>query len=171
MLFFFFKQKTAYEMRISDWSSDVCSSDLAPRILHQGPNRGSMRRQRVETSHQKIEEPVAAPLRSEFIAFARQNRRVDARAEGRHDRALVGKDRVEGRQRHSRRRSDLGERDVPQAPLGDETERRVDDRVAPCGLVPAGSRTPRGFRGLGHAVLPPCRTAERLPAIRTLSYR
>src|SRR3546814_7830058 len=27
-LFFFFKQKTAYELRISDWSSDVCSSDL-----------------------------------------------------------------------------------------------------------------------------------------------
>src|SRR3546814_4671949 len=30
-LFFFFKQKTAYEMRISDWSSDVCSSDLPRR--------------------------------------------------------------------------------------------------------------------------------------------
>src|SRR3546814_112529 len=29
-MFFFFKQKTAYEMRISDWSSDVCSSDLLP---------------------------------------------------------------------------------------------------------------------------------------------
>src|SRR3546814_2678359 len=29
--FFFFKQKTAYEMRISDWSSDVCSTDLHPR--------------------------------------------------------------------------------------------------------------------------------------------
>src|SRR3546814_4754350 len=28
LFFFFFKQKTAYEMRISDWSSDVCSSDL-----------------------------------------------------------------------------------------------------------------------------------------------
>src|SRR3546814_5077704 len=28
MIVFFFKQKTAYEMRISDWSSDVCSSDL-----------------------------------------------------------------------------------------------------------------------------------------------
>src|SRR3546814_4278513 len=28
VLWFFFKQKTAYEMRISDWSSDVCSSDL-----------------------------------------------------------------------------------------------------------------------------------------------
>src|SRR3546814_20669124 len=31
MCFFFFKQKTAYEMRISDWSSDVCSSDLLGR--------------------------------------------------------------------------------------------------------------------------------------------
>src|SRR3546814_4565466 len=30
LVFFFFKQKTAYEMRISDWSSDVCSSDLFP---------------------------------------------------------------------------------------------------------------------------------------------
>src|SRR3546814_15143596 len=35
---FFFKQKTAYEMRISDWSSDVCSSDLAQR-----PQYGSAR--------------------------------------------------------------------------------------------------------------------------------
>src|SRR3546814_5545285 len=34
--FFFFKQKTAYEMRISDWSSDVCSSDLH---LGRGPCR------------------------------------------------------------------------------------------------------------------------------------
>src|SRR3546814_1997364 len=34
-IFFFFKQKTAYEMRISDWSSDVCSSDLlAVRVIH-----------------------------------------------------------------------------------------------------------------------------------------
>src|SRR3546814_9864317 len=30
--FFFFKQKTAYEWRISDWSSDVCSSDLVPLL-------------------------------------------------------------------------------------------------------------------------------------------
>src|SRR3546814_5271401 len=37
-IFFFFKQKTAYEMRISDWSSDVCSSDL---LRHQlGGGRG-----------------------------------------------------------------------------------------------------------------------------------
>src|SRR3546814_5830820 len=33
VLFFFFKQKTAYEMRISDWSSDVCSSDLVSQDL------------------------------------------------------------------------------------------------------------------------------------------
>src|SRR3546814_3561713 len=39
--FFFFKQKTAYEMRISDWSSDVCSSDLWAGHWHssgRGPN-------------------------------------------------------------------------------------------------------------------------------------
>src|SRR3546814_15309494 len=34
-MFFFFKQKTAYEMRISDWSSDVCSSDLAEHFGEQ----------------------------------------------------------------------------------------------------------------------------------------
>src|SRR3546814_1222347 len=33
IFFFFFKQKTAYEMRISDWSSDVCSSDLVSTAL------------------------------------------------------------------------------------------------------------------------------------------
>src|SRR3546814_9736020 len=40
--FFFFKQKTAYEMRISDWSSDVCSSDLiepVPKISSDRINR------------------------------------------------------------------------------------------------------------------------------------
>src|SRR3546814_349133 len=37
MYFFFFKQKTAYEMRISDWSSDVCSSDLS--IMTEAPPR------------------------------------------------------------------------------------------------------------------------------------
>src|SRR3546814_1808846 len=38
---FFFKQKTAYEMRISDWSSDVCSSDLtvAPLVYRPAPSR------------------------------------------------------------------------------------------------------------------------------------
>src|SRR3546814_3135803 len=37
MCFFFFKQKTAYDMRISDWSSDVCSSDLFNGHLDTNP--------------------------------------------------------------------------------------------------------------------------------------
>src|SRR3546814_10255814 len=36
-ILFFFKQKTAYEMRISDWSSDVCSSDLSCRRYKPDP--------------------------------------------------------------------------------------------------------------------------------------
>src|SRR3546814_8528662 len=36
LYFFFFKQKTAYEMRISDWSSDVCSSDLEANMKYVG---------------------------------------------------------------------------------------------------------------------------------------
>src|SRR3546814_5302966 len=56
LIVFFFKQKTAYEMRISDWSSDVCSSDLlldraadpAHHLLHDA--------QMVEDRHQAGEE-------------------------------------------------------------------------------------------------------------------
>src|SRR3546814_5130130 len=45
--FFFFKQKTAYEMRISDWSSDVCSSDLAIE--------GVIRQEKLETSQLAVD--------------------------------------------------------------------------------------------------------------------
>src|SRR3546814_6720960 len=41
--FFFFKQKTAYEMRISDWSSDVCSSDLRVKLPFVQPARQTAR--------------------------------------------------------------------------------------------------------------------------------
>src|SRR3546814_5286594 len=47
VLFFFFKQKTAYEMRISDWSSDVCSSDLGEPELQDRLARDH----RVENEH------------------------------------------------------------------------------------------------------------------------
>src|SRR3546814_9289797 len=43
VFFFFFKQKTAYEMRISDWSSDVCSSDLFQSHPGNGNGNGSQR--------------------------------------------------------------------------------------------------------------------------------
>src|SRR3546814_4709251 len=42
ILFFFFKQKTAYEMRISDWSSDVCSSDLQGVVSRTLGRRGAV---------------------------------------------------------------------------------------------------------------------------------
>src|SRR3546814_3300356 len=63
--FFFFKQKTAYEMRISDWSSDVCSSDLR-RVLHL-PAR--QHRQRVARSASRTR-----PLRGQGAAAARRGR-------------------------------------------------------------------------------------------------
>src|SRR3546814_1760178 len=50
-IFFFFKQKTAYEMRIRDWSSDVCSSDL-------------------KASFERHQEPVLAPMVAGFAGVA-----------------------------------------------------------------------------------------------------
>src|SRR3546814_4780091 len=48
-VFVFFKQKTAYEMRISDWSSDVCSSDLLGNLDRR--EMGRWRNNRAENSH------------------------------------------------------------------------------------------------------------------------
>src|SRR3546814_5065819 len=66
-LVFFFKQKTAYEMRISDWSSDVCSSDLFA-LRHVVPV------QRFETG--AVLQPVAAGVRA--CGLDRARRTVDA---------------------------------------------------------------------------------------------
>src|SRR3546814_9260452 len=51
---FFFKQKTAYEMRISDWSSDVCSSDLEIVGRHQRDDRNDG--EEVEVGHEADED-------------------------------------------------------------------------------------------------------------------
>src|SRR3546814_8666114 len=51
--FFFFKQKTAYEMRISDWSSDVCSSDL---VYEHSVGTGFARQERVRKEATRNEE-------------------------------------------------------------------------------------------------------------------
>src|SRR3546814_5179431 len=53
ILFFFFKQKTAYEMRISDWSSDVCSSDLHRR---EGGRDAAAHRGAVQAAGQSAEQ-------------------------------------------------------------------------------------------------------------------
>src|SRR3546814_3881746 len=49
LVVFFFKQKTAYEMRISDWSSDVCSSDLAAGAVLEAQDHGIDHRQHHQT--------------------------------------------------------------------------------------------------------------------------
>src|SRR3546814_12168611 len=75
MIFFFFKQKTAYEMRISDWSSVVCSSDLqtkgeaaagGPRFFG-GDRRAEERVLRIE---------IVDPRRGDQVAARRADQRV-----------------------------------------------------------------------------------------------
>ena len=46
LLFFFFKQKTAYEIGTGDWSSDVCSSDLNHTVLNREPLEPSVPKQK-----------------------------------------------------------------------------------------------------------------------------
>src|SRR3546814_3269286 len=53
-LFFFFKQKTAYEMRISDWSSDVCSSDLFLVISYANITQGFTQNGLVQEKRQRL---------------------------------------------------------------------------------------------------------------------
>src|SRR3546814_1895127 len=72
--FFFFKQKTSYEMRISDWGSDVCSSDLA------GPGRegraGGVRSQPVRPHRLR-------DLQRGALVLVRPDRREDRQGAGR----------------------------------------------------------------------------------------
>src|SRR3546814_10494082 len=61
--FFFFKQKTAYEMRISDWSSDVCSSDLtAPVLVIQGEGDEYGTIAQVDSIARRVKGPVETLL-------------------------------------------------------------------------------------------------------------
>src|SRR3546814_4179682 len=57
--FFFFKQKTAYDLRISDWSSDVCSSDLITQEFAQETLRDLLRAQQQAISIANIQKTVA----------------------------------------------------------------------------------------------------------------
>src|SRR3546814_15091023 len=57
VFFFFFKQKTAYEMRISDWSSDVCSSDLE-FIGYDRPTLAGLLPALVEHGVAQLEQPL-----------------------------------------------------------------------------------------------------------------
>src|SRR3546814_11983 len=84
--FFFFKQKTAYDVRISDWSSDVCSSDLVAPIERRFARRPADEPQQNGDQGQ----PDARPQ----IEQSRQQPRADATAEQR-----LGKRRARAEQR------------------------------------------------------------------------
>src|SRR3546814_17540313 len=66
-VFFFFKQKTAYEMRISDWSSDVCSSDLPTLGSRVRWNDELMKRWKRMRSIRLVVNEAIEPLRSQKI--------------------------------------------------------------------------------------------------------
>src|SRR3546814_4004271 len=76
-LFFFFKQKTAYEMRISDWSSDVCSSDLGScdRAALPGRTRTGERRSGDPVSAEPRQQPGLLPVLSGSAAQRRSEER------------------------------------------------------------------------------------------------
>src|SRR3546814_2862809 len=72
LFFFFFKQKTAYEMRISDWSSDVCSSDLLEQLKGIFPGRLYVELQRhgwaIETKTEEAQIDLAYALDLPLVA-------------------------------------------------------------------------------------------------------
>src|SRR3546814_1399015 len=65
VLFFFFKHKTAYEMRISDWSSDVCSSDLpaSVRVVASAMVKGTSRMRARVCASRVLPQPVGPTSR------------------------------------------------------------------------------------------------------------
>src|SRR3546814_18020944 len=73
VFFFFFKQKTAYEMRISDWSSDVCSSDLIRRAA------GSNGRERSPTGSARPFPPACRATKRKTASGARSTRSIHPR--------------------------------------------------------------------------------------------
>src|SRR3546814_3671678 len=83
--FFFFKQKTAYEMRISDWSSDVCSSDLRYRCSWSAATRKAWAKRRGSIRIAGEARGIAADIGND-----RRGRRREPRSEERR----VGKECV-----------------------------------------------------------------------------
>src|SRR3546814_9267152 len=81
LFFFFFKQKTAYEMRISDWSSDVCSSDLVhwatvQRIEAAGHDKPGVQARSIEAVHKALATQGVEFLNSDEIGRASCRERV-----------------------------------------------------------------------------------------------
>src|SRR3546814_1958898 len=68
----FFKQKTAYEMRISDWSSDVCSSDLDDRVPARADQLRARHDPRALEQHQQHRQQEGEPEREQELHDERQ---------------------------------------------------------------------------------------------------
>src|SRR3546814_10891387 len=78
--FFFFKQKTAYEMRISDWSSDVCSSDLPQGLgqrFEQIFERGAFTQRDHHLGGHAGAQAVVAAQRRDLLHFGRRYHHLD----------------------------------------------------------------------------------------------
>src|SRR3546814_3198339 len=80
LFIFFFKQKTAYEMRISDWSSDVCSSDLGIHGFQAPARQIGMQDDHAETAIQRVRHAVLAVQARQ--AGLRDNDRSEERCVG-----------------------------------------------------------------------------------------
>src|SRR3546814_4132782 len=96
LFFFFFKQKTAYEMRISDWSSDVCSSDLTVAgDLRRGGGGPRRLRSPAQCRHH-LSLPAAPAIRSRQLLVLDRIRRRPAprRRRARSEERRVGKECV-----------------------------------------------------------------------------
>src|SRR3546814_6240880 len=87
IIFFFFKQKTAYEMRISDWSSDVCSSDLIDARSVHGVDRREHGAHLWPALNREIEFAAGLNEGRRRVALARHDRAQDV--DTRMDRAVV----------------------------------------------------------------------------------
>src|SRR3546814_9013000 len=83
-IFFFFKQKTAYEMRISDWSSDVCSADLcagAQRLRDRSHSHRGKSAQGDEAGRVRMSSVAQGPPRGSALDWRGS---IDPLAGGRH---------------------------------------------------------------------------------------
>src|SRR3546814_6593318 len=76
---FFFKQKTAYEMRISDWSSDVCSSDLRKAVVTHDRALQLLARKQVERAEADLAVKRHHPQDDRSAAAAQRSRSEERR--------------------------------------------------------------------------------------------
>src|SRR3546814_17070688 len=120
--FFFFKQKTAYEMRISDWSSDVCSSDLVPRHV---PGRSAGRRLQTLWPRSEARPPLGEARHGRSAAPHRRHRKG-----GRHWQSRLFARQPSGDDRDSPCKGDWHRQRSEERRVGEECGRKCGTRWA-----------------------------------------